>query len=112
MPREKEDALSKDVKKAQGCQIFFPSTVFFVGDHIDFIATNDKDYCIVVYTGSNMLSIRKDLEREIQNRKAMTEYYCVQQSCSDKMEKLLGGTGQSFFSQKTTGGCKYHHKLD
>ncbi len=34
----------KDSEKAKGCQVFFPSTIFFVGDRIDFIAGNDKGY--------------------------------------------------------------------
>ena len=49
----------KEREKAKGCQIFFPSTVFFVNDRIDFIAMNDKDYCLYLkHAGSNMLEIR------------------------------------------------------
>ena len=49
----------KDREKAKGCQVFMPSTVFFVNDHIDFIAECDNDYRLrVKNTDNNMLTLR------------------------------------------------------
>ena len=58
-----------------------------------------------------MLEIRQNLEKEVRDRKMMTEQFCVQNACSDKMERLLSATSKNttdtgFFSQKTSG-CKY-----
>ena len=49
----------KDREKAKGCQVIMPSTVFFINDHIDFIAECDNDYRLrVKNTDNNMLTLR------------------------------------------------------
>ena len=59
MARDDGQMSIKEREKAKGCQVFFPSTVFFVGERIDFIAITDKDYCLAVkIPGNNMLAIR------------------------------------------------------
>ena len=95
-PRFTEGMTPKERDHAKGCQIFFPSTVFFDEDHIDFIAMNDKDYCMMIKSaGSDMLNIRRNLEKEVFDRKLMNDPFCLQSACSEKMERLLSGTSKS-----------------
>ena len=84
MPRD--DIISlKEREKAKGCQVIMPSTVFFSDDHIAFIAANDKDFCMVEkQVGTNMLEVRQNLDKEIKDRKAMTELHGVQAACSER----------------------------
>ena len=63
----------------------FPSTCFFREDKIDFIVMNDKDYCIAMKSGKgHVLDIRQDLEKEVRERKKMTEQHQVQKDIADR----------------------------
>lgn len=58
-------------KMIEGCQIFFPDTVFFDRGKIDFIAMMDKDFCLskiksTEYKKLPPLDTRKQLEVIIQ----------------------------------------------
>ena len=54
-------------KLIEGCQIFFPDTVFFDRGKIDFIAMMDRDFCLSMtksYEHKKLapLDLRKSLE--------------------------------------------------
>ena len=46
---------------------------------------NDKDYCIAMKSGKgHVLDIRQDLEKEVRERKNMTEQHQVQKDIADR----------------------------
>ena len=46
---------------------------------------NDRDYCIVSKSGKgHVLDIRQDLEKEVRERKNMTELHQVQKEVADR----------------------------
>ena len=98
-----ESMPTKDKDKQKGCQVFFPGTCFFKDEKIDFIMTNDRDYCITWKSGKGaMLDIRQDLEAEYKVRNNMSELHQVQKAVTETYDRLFAtkSTDPSVMSQK------------
>ena len=76
-------------KMIEGCQIFFPDTIFFDRGKIDFIALMDKDFCLSMnksteYKKLAPLDTRKQLEVIVAQRKERSEKYWLQEECNKR----------------------------
>jgi len=58
----------------KGCEIFMPDTVFFKEGKIDFVAQNDKEFCLSFDTKTKLtlFEVRKSLVKVSKERKADT----------------------------------------
>jgi hypothetical protein len=58
----------------KGCEIFMPDTVFFREGKIDFVAQNDKEFCLSFDTKTKLtlFEVRKSLIKVSKERKADT----------------------------------------
>ena len=73
IPNPAEDYKEKMI---EGCQIFFPDTVFFEKGKI-IICAMDKDYCLSIKDSRNQktMQVRLDLDKAIEIRKGKTEQF-------------------------------------
>ena len=58
----------------KGCEILMPDTVFFKEGKIDFVAQNDKEFCLSFDTKTKLtlFEVRKSLIKVSKERKADT----------------------------------------
>ena len=72
IPNPAEDYKEKMI---EGCQLFFPDTVFFEKGKI-VICGMDKDYCLIKDSKRpTALAVRKHLDTQIAERKEKSEKY-------------------------------------
>ena len=75
----------------KGCEIFMPDTVFFKEGKIDFVAQNDKEFCLSFDTKTKLtlFEVRKSLIKVSKERKTDTVPLGIYKQAAERKQKAL-----------------------